>query len=386
MAHMMKMTKAASGHMFLHYERAKDGKGEYVRFGNQDIKPVNTVLNYNLAYDDQPQRQLDFLHQRLSEIKVHNRKDVNVMVDWVVTLPQSLNGKGFDDEERFFKEAYKFLNDRYGKENVISAYVHMDETTPHMHYAFIPVVEDKKNGGYKLSAKEAITRKDLQTFHKDLSNHMERVFGRDIGILNEATKEGNKSIEELKRGTAQEKLKIATLEAATIVSKAQDDIKPIEEHKRALQSEIEGLQRDILTARQVKDVPHTKALIGDKQVVTTEDFNALCKTAATAEALLKEIVPARKINARAKEMIRQAEEKANTIIENAKHESLQTVIQRERKVSDLEKKLSAIEERLNKAFSFLSESVKGEFLSAWNKAIPQEKKHTKGLDRDDRER
>ena len=40
------------------------------------------------------------------------------------------------------------------KENVISAYVHFDEVTPHMHYAFVPVVEDKKKGGYKLSAKK----------------------------------------------------------------------------------------------------------------------------------------------------------------------------------------------------------------------------------------
>ena len=77
------------------------------------------------------------------------------MVDWVVTLPQSFDG----DEQDFFQETYKFLNDRYGKENVISAYVHMDETTPHMHYAFVPVVEDKKKGGYKLSAKEAVNRK-----------------------------------------------------------------------------------------------------------------------------------------------------------------------------------------------------------------------------------
>ena len=45
------------------------------------------------------------------------------------------------------------MNERYGKENVISAYVHFDEVTPHMHY-FVPVVEDKKKGGYKLSAKK----------------------------------------------------------------------------------------------------------------------------------------------------------------------------------------------------------------------------------------
>lgn len=254
LAHMMKMTRGASGHMFLHYERAKNDKGEYVRFGNQDIKSSNTVLNYNLANQDQAKRQLDFLHQRLSEVKVHNRKDVNVMVDWVVTLPQSLNNKGFEDEERFFKEAYKFLNDRYGKENVISAYVHMDETTPHMHYAFVPVVKDKKKGGYKLSAKEAVTREDLRTFHKDLSEHMERVFGRDIGILNEATKEGNKSIEELKRGTAKAEFENIAVKTREMLSKGQKLEKAIEvaqEQKKALESKIKALQSKF-ESRQMK--------------------------------------------------------------------------------------------------------------------------------------
>ena len=53
--------------------------------------------------------KLDFLHQRLSEVKVHNRKDVNVMVDWVVTLPQSLNNKKFVMMRAIFqKKTYKF--------------------------------------------------------------------------------------------------------------------------------------------------------------------------------------------------------------------------------------------------------------------------------------
>ena len=138
------------------------------------------------------------------------------------------------------------------KENVISAYVHFDEVTPHMHYAFVPVVEDKKKGGYKLSAKEAITREDLRTFHKDLSNHMERVFGRDVGILNEATKRGNKSIAELKRQSATERLQETTVEASKIVSKAQervqaieDSIKALEGRKTALEGEIKLLETDL---------------------------------------------------------------------------------------------------------------------------------------------
>lgn len=237
MAHKQKYTRGSVGHMLGHYDRSKEVPELKV--------PANTVLNYNLASNDQPNGQLDFLHQRLSEVRVHNRKDVNVMVDWVITLPQSLNNKGFDNEERFFKEAYKFLNDRYGKENVISAYVHLDETTPHMHYAFVPVVEDKKRGGYKLSAKEAVTREDLRTFHKDMSDHMERVFGWDIGILNETTKEGNKSIEELKRGTAQEELQKATVKTQEMLSNARKLEKAIEvaqKQKKSIEDEIEALQ------------------------------------------------------------------------------------------------------------------------------------------------
>lgn len=246
MAHKQKYTRGAVGHMFGHYDRSKEVP---------ELKsPGNTVLNYNLASNDQPKSQLDFLHQRLSEVKVHNRKDVNVMVDWVVTLPQSLNDKGLENEDKFFKEAYKFLNDRYGKENVISAYVHMDETTPHMHYAFVPVVEDKKKGGYKLSAKEVVTREDLRTFHKDLSEHMERVFGRDIGILNEATKEGNKSIEELKRGTAKEKLDNTVQMTQEMLSKAKNlerSMEVAEKKKKGLQDEIEALQSKF-ESRQMK--------------------------------------------------------------------------------------------------------------------------------------
>jgi hypothetical protein len=121
------------------------------------------------------------------------------MCDWVVTAPKTLK---FDDYEIFFKTTYDFLTARYGLKNVISAYVHMDEVQPHLHFAFVPVAKDKKKGDFKVSAKEVITKIDLKTFHQDLSDVMQKHFGRDIGILNEATQDGNRSIIDLKRQTA----------------------------------------------------------------------------------------------------------------------------------------------------------------------------------------
>lgn len=197
MAHLQKFAKNNLGVLLRHYDRSVG-----LNNGNENIDHSKSNLNYNLAKDDQPLKQLDFIHKRLSQVKVQNRKDVNVMCSWVVTIPKPFYKNIYDENtQTFFQETYNFLSERYGKDNVISAYVHLDEITPHMHFAFIPVTEDKRKGGYKVSAKEVITRMDLRSFHKDLSNKMIDVFGYDIGIINKATEIGNKKVVELKRET-----------------------------------------------------------------------------------------------------------------------------------------------------------------------------------------
>ena len=165
------------------------------------------------------------MRQRCSEVRCQNRKDVNVMVSWIVTAPKDLPQQA---EPAFFKAAYDFLESRYGRSNVVSAYVHMDEVTPHMHFAFVPVTEDRKRGGYKVSAKEVINRRDLQTFHSDLSKYLEQQLGFPVNVLNEATKEGNRSIEQLKRQSATEQIAAAAAEAAQIVSNAREQVAGIE--------------------------------------------------------------------------------------------------------------------------------------------------------------
>lgn len=189
MAHVKKYSISAIGHMFGHYDRTYSSS-------TSSIDESRTYLNYNLAETDQPLSQLDFLHKRMSEIKVLKRANINVMCDWVITAPEALTE---EELPRFFSECYKFLNELYGKENVISAYVHMDETSPHIHYAFVPVVIDKKKKIPKLSAKERITRKDLNAFHPSLTKHMTAIFGRDIGIQNDATSLGNQTIKQLRQ-------------------------------------------------------------------------------------------------------------------------------------------------------------------------------------------
>ena len=197
MANREKFTRAAVGHMCSHYGRQKDEKGNYYKFGNQDIDYERTCLNYNLAAADQPKDQQQFIKERMAELKCLNRKDVNVMMSWLVTLPKEMNEKPMSEQRKFFEKSYEFLKERYGADNVVSAYVHMDESQPHMHFAYTPVCWDGKAERYRFNAKKVGSRKDLQTFHKDFDEEMTRQMGYITGVRNGAT-EINQSIHELK--------------------------------------------------------------------------------------------------------------------------------------------------------------------------------------------
>jgi len=221
---------------------------------------------------------------------MQNRADVNVMCSWVVTAPREIQA---DEYETFFRETYKFLSERYGKENVVSAYVHMDEITPHMHFAFVPVVRDKKKNIFKVSAKEAVSRNDLQTFHDDLSNTMERVFGRDVGVLNEATRDGNKSIEELKQGTAKKELEAIKRETEEVTKLKESEEKKLQGDKEQIQTlknERVTLKKEIvelenifkgkqLDREDLERIQPIQNIFGSVKNVTVKDIQNLKKMA-----------------------------------------------------------------------------------------------------------
>ena len=201
MASIMKATRSACSNLFNHYERK-----ENIKFGNQDIDKTRSYLNYNLVSNNNL-TQMEILNKRLSEVKVLKRDDVNVTCNWVIKMPKTIK-KDSEEEKEFFKETYKFLENEYSKKNIISAYVHKDEVTPHIHFCFIPVVIDKKKNIEKVSAKELITREHLQKFHIKLDKYLSNHFKREIGILNGSTANGNKTVLELKNQTLQEENKI----------------------------------------------------------------------------------------------------------------------------------------------------------------------------------
>lgn len=193
MAHVEKYVRTSVPHMVAHYERRKDEHGEYIKFANQNIDLSRTEQNYNLG-PPRPCGQAEFIQERCQELNAAKRKDLNVLADWIVTAPPSVIEAKITD--KFLAETYHFLAERYGEENVVSCYVHLDEVTPHLHFAFVPVTKDGR-----VSARDRLCRYDLSTFHKDLDVHIKKKLGDSYknDLLTGQTKlNGNKSVAQLK--------------------------------------------------------------------------------------------------------------------------------------------------------------------------------------------
>nr|WP_302046504.1 MobV family relaxase [Leuconostoc lactis] len=145
-----------------------------------------SYLNQDLMPDDSD--MLSRFTARLDDVYCMKRDDVKALATWIVTLPEEIAEAPYEQQSAFFEATTNFLNERYGQENAVAAVVHYDETTPHLHYAFVPVVFDDKKSRYKVSAKEVLTRHDLQTFHEDLDQHLKKVLPfYEHGILNNKT-------------------------------------------------------------------------------------------------------------------------------------------------------------------------------------------------------
>lgn len=180
------------GGLIAHDERVCDNHT------NEKINPDKLHLNYNLIQEDSLKRY----HDIMGEVSCLKRADVNTLVGIAITLPRNVPG---DRSEEFFQHCYNFLADRYGKQgNIVSAWIHRDETTDHLHFKFVPVYWNEKKKQLAVSFDKVMPRKEYQTIHKDLEKFIHKHMGIEQAILNGATVNGNKTITELKLETLNE--------------------------------------------------------------------------------------------------------------------------------------------------------------------------------------
>lgn len=249
-----KFTRNQSGNILVHCNRSDPNR----TYKNQEIHHDRTHWNYNLAPKHEGMTDYEFMKSRCEEFKILKRSNVNWMVSWVITIPADYEGS----QEMFFKEAYNFMENKYGKENVISAYVHLDETSPHMHFCFVPVVFDTKKQEYKVNAKVCINRTELLKIHPQMQEYLESKLQTKVNILNGATAEGNKTIEQLKK---EEKIKKAAIKE--LVKNPTEEIKtavmeqlPEEQKENIIEQEIEIVKEELKKDPQFIEMCKNKAM------------------------------------------------------------------------------------------------------------------------------
>ena len=144
------------GHIESHNERTKE---KYA--SNPDIDTSRSHLNFHLVSPERKYRAE--AEKQIAEAGCRTRSDSVRVVEVLVTAsPEFFKGKKKAEVRAYFNEALDFIQRHQSKDTIISAVVHMDEKTPHMHLCFVPLTEDKR-----LSAKEIVGNKKKLTWWQD---------------------------------------------------------------------------------------------------------------------------------------------------------------------------------------------------------------------------
>lgn len=123
-------------------------------YSNKDIDLSRSHLNYHLKQIQEDSYLKEFDKIRTGQdlkgnLRLHGEKQSTILCEFIITSDNEFFDRlGADKTKRFFEHAYDFVTAKVGGEQyVVSAVVHMDEATPHMHISFIPVINGKDRKG-----------------------------------------------------------------------------------------------------------------------------------------------------------------------------------------------------------------------------------------------
>ncbi|MCD8231331.1 MAG: plasmid recombination protein [Clostridiales bacterium] len=219
-----------------HCIRYRNEPHRNVQYGNPDIDPNKTALNYTVGIRrDDPYGYIKKKIQQYDEINPPKRikKDRVTLCSFCFTVPESIANT--PQECEYFQHCYDWLAGKVGAENIACADVHLDEihdyydshkkewvtSRAHMHAITPPVVA--VGTSYKVNANEFLTRSNIKAWHTELDAYIhERMGVHDL--VNDKS---------LACGRDHDTLKRESLEAA---ARMRDDIdRQIADHSMELQ-------------------------------------------------------------------------------------------------------------------------------------------------------
>ena len=187
----------------------------------------------------------EFINKRIAELNLPTkpRKDAVLMASFVI----GSDGEFFKnltpaEQEDFFAQCTKYFADKYGKENIISAAVHNDETTPHLHLNLMPI----RNG--RLCCKDMFNRAELTKLQTDFHEAVGKHWGLERG--REGSPKKHLSTAEYK---ANKIVRNAIMEATNITSKAESKLQTINQAVVKAEEHFDETIEQIHTAKAERD-------------------------------------------------------------------------------------------------------------------------------------
>ena len=214
---------------------------------NTCIDSSRTKNNYRLVFRNSS--YTDFINERIKELNLPKapRKDAVLMASFVVGSDREFF-KGLDEDEqnRFFRDCANFFIDRYGRKNIISAVVHNDETTPHMHLNLIPI----KDG--RLCAKDLLNRNELSKLQTEFHEKVGKRWGLQRG--KEGSTASHLSTAEFKaKCIVDEAIHKSTEIISTAGKLAQAELATMEKAVQKADEHFSDTMKEISTAKAEKD-------------------------------------------------------------------------------------------------------------------------------------
>ena len=303
-----KLTRVEAQGAYIHNARRSKGHT------NKDIDNGRTHLNFYCKKNKQTYiKEFDRIKKEY-DLKGHIRSNSIILCEMMITSDNEFFDKiGLEETKRYFKESYKFVCNykNFGEKYIVSAVVHLDETTPHMHLIYIPVIHTKDKEGNlidKICARDFWRGRDS---YRDLQNEFykyitSKEFELERGLQIEETGAKHQKIEELKKITnfentkkVLENVKLELPEIPNI-----NDIKLIKLNKEKVENEI------------IKPKDELIQELYQDNITLHRELSKQAKVVNEAEKYQKErdkiIADNKELNSKVKKMESEYKEKSNT--------------------------------------------------------------------------
>lgn len=306
------------GYAVLHMEKTSGTDSAMSAHIERTIKPKNadesrTHLNRELIkFPDGVENRTQAIQCRLDTAgltrKIGNNqvRAIRILLTGTHEDMERITDEGRLDE--WCNDNLKYLADTFGKENIVSAVLHMDEQTPHIHATLVPIVKGERKRKKKeeqvkkryrkkptdtvrLCADDIMTRAKLKSYqdtyaqsmsgyglqrgidgsearhittrqyYRDLVQHTEQL-QTDIGQLQDRKEMAQEELKRAKKEVQTEKLKGAATTAATNIAESvgslfsSSKVKTLERKNKDLLERVSELEEE---ARQ-RERQHSKRI------------------------------------------------------------------------------------------------------------------------------